>query len=429
MNHKLLSKSLDLPYTLRTNRYGIYYIKFRVSKVLTQYFKKEFVTKSLSTKLLHQAYVKAYTISSRYLEITRVARWLNPEHLQVVVTEYLQDVIQQPLKPVRQSTKSMEVIPERNNQSLHMQEMLELYLKWYQKTDVQSSQYKIVKNRLELAVNYFGASKSITELNTDDIEEYIDFLTQYPQTQKMPYCRMSYEQIVSLGTIPKEDLISATTIVKYIKAFRQMENYLFDDGKLMRKISKRANLPTVASVETVKFTSSDMIHLFNIFDTLDDRKYIYYTYAFTGMRTSEFWKCKIAVEEGVYFFDLSYDGVELKTKSSRRKIPIHSKLLDMGIVDKLNSIQKTFVQNQISQFFNNNLISQLGDAKGKVLYGFRHTVATFLKRAGVDIDKISEILGHSYKNNTITKTVYASCYSLYQLKEAIEVITYKTDDF
>lgn len=424
MNNKLVSKLSDLPYALRTNRYGIYYVKFRVSKSLIKYFQKEFITKSLSTKILKQAHYKASVIRGKYLEITRVAHLLNSEHIQVIVDEYIRVTIQQPTDSVKPSTKTTEIAPKQNEQSQNIKDMLELYLKWYQKTDIQSGQYKIVKNRLELAVNYFGASKSIAELSTEDIEEYIDFLTQYPQTQKMPYCRMSYEQIVSLETVPKEDLLSTTTVIKYIKAFRQMENYLFDDGKLNRKISKRANLPTVTSVETTRFTSSDVINLFNIFDTLDDKKYIYYTYALTGMRTSEFWKCKIATEEGIYFFDLSYDGVELKTKSSKRKIPIHSKLLNMGIVDRLNHIQNTFTQNQASQYFNGILVNELEEPKGKVLYGFRHTVATYLKRAGVDIDKISEILGHSYKNSTITKTVYASGYSLQQLREVIEMLDY-----
>lgn len=52
-------------------------IKFRVTKLLVSYFKKLFLTKLFSTKLFHQARFKAYSISTRYLEITRVAHLLN----------------------------------------------------------------------------------------------------------------------------------------------------------------------------------------------------------------------------------------------------------------------------------------------------------------------------------------------------------------
>ena len=45
------------------------------------------------------------------------------------------------------------------------------------------------------------------------------------------------------------------------------------------------------------FSKSDINKLTNIFTNLDDRKYIYYTLLYTGMRPSEFWKCKISTSD------------------------------------------------------------------------------------------------------------------------------------
>ena len=120
---------------------------------------------------------------------------------------------------------------------------------------------------------------------------------------------------------------------------------------------------------------------------------------------------------------MSYEGIKLKTTSSRRKVPIHSKLIDKAILNSLEHLQSTYKQSSVSNTFNNKIINSIDDKKNKVMYGFRHTVATNLKRADVDIDKISEILGHSYTNTSMTKTVYADGYTLNQLKEAIEYLT------
>ena len=53
------------------------------------------------------------------------------------------------------------------------------------------------------------------------------------------------------------------------------------------------------------------------------------------------------------------------------------------------------------------------------MYSLRHTVATNLKRSNVNMDMVSEILGHTYEQRTMTKDVYASGYELSQLKISI----------
>ncbi len=72
--------------------------------------------------------------------------------------------------------------------------------------------------------------------------------------------------------------------------------------------------------------------LFNFFTTLDDRKYIYYALAYSGLRPSELWKCKISTsKDNIIYFDLTDKDLQLKTMSSYRVIPLHNKLLEMGI--------------------------------------------------------------------------------------------------
>ena len=145
------------------------------------------------------------------------------------------------------------------------------------------------------------------------------------------------------------------------------------------------------------------------------------------MRPSELWKCKVKTrEDGIVYFNLTDKDIELKTLTSRRKIPLHKKLLDMGIQHKLPYLQSAFTQVAISIYFNKTIKPIISEGSHKILYSCRSTVATTLKQSSsdVDIDKISELLGHRYNNSTITKEVYAKGYTLKQLQEAINQLDY-----
>lgn len=406
----------QLSLTLNTNEYGVYYLRFRVSTKLINYFRRKYIIKSLNTKDHRKAKRKAIVYRSKYIELLEVSDWIDSETLQLKVEDYLKNVVN------LIKADKFELETKTIQKGLSIEEAFNLYDKWYKKQNVSEQQYRTVVKRLGTAIDYFGSSKLVKELTTDDIEEYIDFLTTYPNPIKKPYKDMSFKDVVKLTDVPQHDFISSNTVIKYIKAFRQLENFLVDDGKIDRKISKRAKLPTPSTVNVNPFTEEDLKILYSEFDRLGELGLIYYTFAYTGMRTSEFWKCKVGYMDKVYFFDLSYKGVELKTASSRRKIPINQKLIDMGIIDSLKQLQKSYKQTTVSNMFNNKLINVLKDTKNKVMYGFRHTVATRLKRADVHTDKISEILGHHYENTSITKTVYTNGYSLQQLKEAIDCL-------
>jgi integrase len=142
------------------------------------------------------------------------------------------------------------------------------------------------------------------------------------------------------------------------------------------------------------------------------------------MRPSELWKCTINQENDIYYFDLTSKDIDLKTSTSRRKIPLHSKLIDMNIHNRLRLLQDNFKQVNISNHFNKQIINTIEDTNNKRMYGFRHTVATTLKHNDIFMDKVSEILGHSYQDDSMTKSTYSANYTLLQLKEAIDSLNY-----
>lgn len=310
--------------------------------------------------------------------------------------------------------------------SLTMMEAFSKYEKWYNSADITIKQYNATINKLERTIiPYFGASAYIEEISTENIDEFREYLEEFPNISRVPYKHMSYQELCEITYIPEDERISIDTQCKYLKIVKQFFKYLCDANLLSYNPCNLLRMPDAQNDKTEPFTCKDIENLFKEFESLDDKKYIYYTLAYTGMRPNEFWKSSINQEEGIYYFDLTGSHLNLKTLQSKRKIPIHKKLLELDIVNRFEKLQSTYKQEKISNYFNKTIKPKyIPEEENKRMYSFRHTVATNLKRAEVHMDKVSEILGHSYESKTITKMTYASPYSLKQLKEAIDKLQY-----
>jgi integrase len=305
-----------------------------------------------------------------------------------------------------------------------LDEAYDTFISYYKRTNIKEKQFNLTINKLKNTIlPFFQSKKYVAHITLDDIEEFKEFLETFPNINKKPYKSMSFEEIVNLDNVT-DDVITVSTQEKYLKIVKQFFNYLMDVGIITINPCLRLIMPNKKDNNREPFSKKDIDTLFTEFESLDDRKLIYYTLAYTGMRPSELWKASIEVADGIAYFDLTKDGLDLKTKTSRRKIPLHKKLLELGIDTELAKLQHKFKQAAISNYFNKNIIPLLEDSENKVMYSFRHTVATELKRAEVNMDKVSELLGHRYEGGSITKDVYASTYTLQQLQEAINHLQY-----
>ena len=320
--------------------------------------------------------------------------------------------------PIQQQIAPKEII-------ITLKEAYNRFDSWYKKIGVTPKQYMATTNKLiKTILPYFNNDTDVKSITLEDIEEFKEFLSVFPNISRLPYKNMNFTEIANLDDIP-EYCISGSTQSKYLKILKQFFNFMLDDGVINRDPTKRLIMPDGASNPTEPFTKNDMKTLFNEFENINNNsKYIYYILAYTGMRPSELWKCNIKQEDNIYYFDLTSKDIDLKTVTSRRKIPLHSKLIDMDIPNKFSSLQSDFKQVNISNHFNKQIINNIEDTENKRMYGFRHTVSTNLKHQDVIMDKVSEILGHSYQDDNMTKSTYSKQYTLAQLKDVIENLNY-----
>jgi integrase/predicted DNA binding CopG/RHH family protein len=131
---------------------------------------------------------------------------------------------------------------------------------------------------------------------------------------------------------------------------------------------------------------------------------------YSGMRIGELYKFKIVTIDEIECFDLR-DAESLKTMSSFRIIPIHS---------KIKTIAFTYTFEHLSRMVKKLIDKYLKETDKKTTYSLRHTFASELINQNVRTEIISELMGHSHK--TMTMNRYVKGYPIKVLKEAIETL-------
>jgi integrase len=140
---------------------------------------------------------------------------------------------------------------------------------------------------------------------------------------------------------------------------------------------------------------------------------------FTGCRINEI--CQLHIDDikkfkgkgNLWYIDINddTDDKRLKNKSSKRQIPVHQVLVDLGFIEYWEKLKKksekrvfpelTYTRDgyskDVSRWFNEVYLTKL-DIKipqKKVIHSFRHTFIDTLKQGRFMMGMIEEIVGHS----------------------------------
>jgi integrase len=161
---------------------------------------------------------------------------------------------------------------------------------------------------------------------------------------------------------------------------------------------------------------------------------------YTGARLNEISQLQlddIKQHNDIWCFDFNDegDGKKLKTAASRRLVPVHSQLIDLGIleyVDRLRAVKKPRFFHELTltakegygrnlgRWVNEKLLTTL-DFKSKelVFHSFRHTMVTRLMHAGVEENIVKAVVGHTRQGVT-QQHYFRQGYTVTQLRAAIE---------
>lgn len=250
-----------------------------------------------------------------------------------------------------------------------------------------------------------------------------DILIKLPKKNIQRYRNIDLPTLilgVHKGTleIAKEDTTAIDTVNKSLKRIKSLLFFAQNSGLYSGIIPNMTiENKTQSRGQRKEFTQEELLI---IEEALKDKPVypIVNILRYTGMRTSELYKCSLSEIDGVLCFDLRSPTKALKTLSSHRIIPVHPNIKDS--VQGFQELLKSYAEGYVTKAFTKTVQRHLKDTEGKVLYSLRHTFATNLIAKGVQPEIVSELMGHAH--NTMTLNRYVKGFPTATLKSAIDTL-------
>lgn len=237
--------------------------------------------------------------------------------------------------------------------------------------------------------------------------------------------------------------LEARSINKYQQLARSLfawaaaHDYIVQDPMVVLKDVEEGR----ARDDRKPFTDPDLIAYFRTLDQEADRPELYWLpriLAYSGLRLGEaaqLTRADLKEEFGVLVFDVNEDaeGTRLKTKSSRRLVPVHPRLVELGLLQFAELTPTEFLfepqwrttdnpargaVDKLSKLLGRRLREAgISDRRKTAAHSFRHTVAARLKDSSVPEYQIAELLGHEIESLTVGR--YGKTTDLVALRTAI----------
>ncbi|WP_103570613.1 site-specific integrase [Campylobacter concisus] len=310
---------------------------------------------------------------------------------------------------------------------------------------------RLVTGVKKLLFLYFNEDTPVYRITRDNLLEFRDLLYKIPTklAQKSRYKDKSLSQILKLGE--NDDKLSEPTIQKYMIRVIQFFNYCFDSGYISKSITAKMNVkididPSERAV--LPYEASEARKIFEIVTSIkqsgkspssrieaSELYYVTMIAAYSGMRIKEITqlhKEDIALKDGIYCFNINTnDGKTTKTKNSIRFVPIHSKLIDLGLLEYVNSKKSGNIfkvsNKDFSEIFRSQIQRKFIDKDSKkTFYSFRHYFIDYLVQREVEANLIAQIVGHE-KQYKILLNTYAKPINANTLKVKVEMVSYENE--
>ena len=308
---------------------------------------------------------------------------------------------------------------------------------------------RLVTSVKKLLFLYFNEDAPVYKITRDNLLEFRDLLYKIPTklAQKSKYKDKSLSQILKLGE--NDDKLSEPTIQKYMIRVIQFFSYCFDSGYISKSITAKMNVkididPSERAV--LPYEASEARKIFEIVTSIkqsgkspssrieaSELYYVTMIAAYSGMRIKEITqlhKEDIVLKDGIYCFNINTnDGKTTKTKNSIRFVPIHSKLIDLGLLEYVNSKKNGNIfkvsNKDFSEIFRSQIQRKFIDKDSKkTFYSFRHYFIDYLVQREVEANLIAQIVGHE-KQYKILLNTYAKPINANTLKSKVEIVSYE----
>jgi integrase len=292
------------------------------------------------------------------------------------------------------------------------------------------------KRVLDLFAEVVGSSRPIDTIGKDELRAHRDVLLHLPKnyTKRKANTGQSIHAIIKSGG---KDVIQKPTITKYLTRTYAFLDWCVDEGYVASPLPRMKG-PVISSIEAhdarYSFSKDQLRVLFSspVFagckslsrrsekgkQVIRDGKYwIPLIALYSGMRLGEVVQLlvtDIKSEDGTTYFDIGRGEGEvkqIKTLSSMRRVPVHKKLIGLGLLDHLAAARaakpkgrlfadvKPGVNGDFSHNFSKWFGRYLRDVGAKTpktsFHSFRHNFKDALVAAAVPESHARLLMGHA----------------------------------
>ena len=352
------------------------------------------------------------------------------------------ELVGQTQSQVQQVTVNQEVHTDQKVSSLskHQSTSISVGIDKFisEKYKLTSKSEMMMRTHIEMLIEEFG-DISLGKLDRGMCVKFKDDIRKLPRNRSkiQQYRNLDFHEQVSLN-VDEKDRISTTTvnnILGYVSSFMKwsvingfVEVNFFEGMKLKKQIRQRDERDRFTEKEIKKIFQK---HNYIEFTEVENHKYSNYwtplISVFSGMRLNEICSLyldniiqeKVNGRKKIWCFNILEEpdrpDKHLKTLSSKRVVPIHDTLIDLGFIEFVELLKKRHTNRQrlfqelkygegsyirnVSYFFNKKYLPLLGlKTDKKNFHSIRHTVVDHLKQRLVDISFINELVGHHHGN-------------------------------
>ena len=289
--------------------------------------------------------------------------------------------------------------------------------------------------------------RPIHEVTKEDIRQLGLALTRYPKNAKKMLPGLSPREALARATNDDRiERLSPRSVNAYQQAARSLFKWAHEHDLIPANpgiVLSDVKTKGTAREERLPFSDEDLkLYFAELRKERQEEPCLFWIaaiMAYTGCRLGEVAQLRkddLRQEQGIWVIDINSDhpGKRLKTEYSRRLVPIHPRLIELGVLDLAPATEDGFLwpepmrtprgtgQSPIDRL-QRRLATRLARAgishpKKTAAHSFRHTVSARLKSASVPDYQIAEVLGH--KNESMSTGRYGSTTDLAKLREVIQ---------
>lgn len=301
----------------------------------------------------------------------------------------------------------------------------------------------------QLFQSLLGLDLPISSINRQHLTQYKDQLKRVPTNyKKMPSIRGHNLRSV-IETAHGLNTLSITSVNKHLTKISSLFKWAKLNGYCPANVAESLNIKSKVKEQDKRlpFKNNELRQLFSTpIHRAGKFQHTYYYWLplialYSGARINEICQLDVAdikCSKGIYFFDINGDGDKrLKSPNSQRHIPIHEKLIALGLLAfhtscKQSSYKKLFPSIKAGRDGHGQGPSKwfgrlkqgltLEHADKKSFHSLRHNFSDGLLNAGVEEAITAKLMGHTHPN--ITHGVYGKGASLAVLRHRINQLSF-----